>query len=563
MTRLAGSLLVVALAVAAPATAQTPQRGGTLTELAGSDIDYLDPGHSYYQFGFQIIGAMHRTLYSFTPADAQTPVPDLAAAAPELSEDRKTVTVRLRPGVRFAPPVNREVRAADVGYAIRRAFSTRVGGQYTVFFEDLVGAPSRASSAIPAIAGIEIPDDLTLVFRLRRATGVAFAAALVMPITAPVPEELAAPHDARNPSTYEQHVVASGPYMIPSAPDGRLTGYKPWRSIRLVRNPNWDATTDHRPAYLDEIVVDTDNVDGARAARRVLAGSRLVLDTNPPPEVGRTVARRYPGQTTRVPSGGWRWFPLNTQLAPLNDLNVRKAILAGVNREAVRAARGGAYTGRIPTHFLPPGMPGFEEAGGYKAGEDFMRYPRGNKSLARRYLRRAGYRRGRYSGKRELFVVTANVDPGLAQALVLERELEKLGFRVRLRTVPQDAVYTDWCQVPRRRVHICGSAGWFKDFADASSMLIPTFKGSEIFSAGNNNLPQLRVPRIDRAMEAAELLAGPERAAAWGAIDKAIVKRAPAIPFLWDETTLLWSKDVIGAGNPYTSLLDLSYTGLR
>ncbi len=95
-------------------------------------------------------------------------------------------------------------------------------------------------------------------------------------------------------------------------------------------------------------------------------------------------------------------------------------------------------------------------------------------------------------------MVTANVDPGKAQAEVAKAQLEKLGFKVRLRTVPQDAVYTEWCQQPAKKVAVCGSAGWFKDYNDPQSMLEPTFKGSNFSpEGGNNNLSQLQ-DREDR-----------------------------------------------------------------
>ena len=42
--------------------------------------------------------------------------------------------------------------------------------------------------------------------------------------------------------------------MVENDAQGKLIGYKPGKSIHLVRNPNWDKDTDFRPAYLDEIL---------------------------------------------------------------------------------------------------------------------------------------------------------------------------------------------------------------------------------------------------------------------------------------------------------------------
>ena len=111
-------------------------------------------------------------------------------------------------------------------------------------------------------------------------------------------------------------------------------------------------------------------------------------------------------------------------------------------------------------------------------------------AVAEKYMKAAGYSSGKYDGTDELLMVTANVDPGKAQAEVAKAQLEKLGFKIRLRTVPQDAVYTEWCQQPAKKVAVCGSAGWFKDYNDPQSMLEPTFKGSNISPGGRQQQPR-------------------------------------------------------------------------
>ena len=85
------------------------KQGGKLAYLAAGDIDYLDPGQTYYTFGFMVASAVNRTLYGFMPDDSNTTIPDLAEGPPEISADNKTVTVKIRKGVKYAPPVNREI----------------------------------------------------------------------------------------------------------------------------------------------------------------------------------------------------------------------------------------------------------------------------------------------------------------------------------------------------------------------------------------------------------------------------------------------------------------------
>src|SRR3954466_16030582 len=548
------------------ASSQTgqPKQGGALRQLGSSDVDYVDPGHTYFTTGYELAYAIGRPLYGFKPG-ATDPQPDVAADKPQISDDLKTITVKIKPNIKFAPPVNRPVTSKDIRYAFDRFFSVNVGGQYATYFSSIAGAPKSPTKGVKSISGITTPDDQTIVIKLSRPEAVVVSAALVMPITMPVPEEYASKFDAKNPSTYNTHVVATGPYMIKNDASGNLTGYQAGKEIDLVRNPNWDKSTDFKPAYLDSITWTTNEADASIAAQQVLTGSHQSLEANPPAAQLKDAVQNRKGQFQQVPAGAFRYFPMNTTIKPLDNINVRKAIIAAFDRDAALKARGGKFTGEIPTHFLPPGIPGFEEAGGMAGpGFDFLKNPRGDMNLATQYMKKAGYPSGKYTGSAKLLLIAANADPGKAQAQVAKAQLEKLGFKIQFRTVPQDAVYTEWCQVPPKKVAICGSAGWFKDFTDPQSMLDPTFKGANIFkNGGNNNLAQLNDPKIDAAMDKASGLQGEARNKAWAEIDKQITSDAPAVPFDWDKTTLIWSKDVNGVGNPYYDALDFSFTSLK
>jgi peptide/nickel transport system substrate-binding protein len=538
--------------------------GGLLKQLGSSDVDYLDPGHTYFTAGYQVAYVTQRPLYSFKPGQT-VPVPDLAAAKPEISSDLKTITVKIKPNVKFSPPVNRAVTSKDVKYAFDRFFSANVSGQYPSYFSSLEGVPSTPTKGVKSISGVTTPDDQTIVLKLSRPEAVSVAAALVMPITMPVPEDYAAKFDAKNPSTYNAHVVATGPYMVKNDAQGNTVGYQAGRSIDLVRNPNWDKTTDYRPAYVDEVQMTTNESDASISAQQVLTGSHMTLDSDPPAAQLRDAVTSKKGQFVQVPSGGYRWLPLNTTIKPLDDINVRKAILAAFDREAVRRVRGGRFIGDIATHFLPPGIPGFEQAGGLKGPPlDFLANPRGDMTVAANYMKKAGYPSGKYTGTDNLLLVTSNADPGKSQAQVAQAQLEKLGLKITLRTVPQDSMYTEWCQVPGKQVAICGDAAWFKDFLDPQSMLEVTFKGSNIVKpVGNNNLAQLDDKQVDAAMDKATLQQGSARLDAWGNVDKMITATAAAVPLVWDKTTLIWSKDVNGVANEYYDTIDFAFTSLK
>src|SRR4051794_3251771 len=550
------------------------KKGGKVTFLAAADVDYLDPGQTYYTFGYVVAYATQRPLYSFKPPDGTKPVPDLAAGDPQISADKKTITVKIRPGVRFSPPVNREVTSEDVKYAFERAFTANVPSGYaTSYFGDIVGAPTAPGKYKP-IAGIQTPDDQTIVFKLKRPTAVTVAAALVMPITMPVPKEYAEKFDKKSPSDYDQYVVATGPYMVRNDASGKAVGRDPGKSIDLVRNPNWDASTDYKPAYLDEIKIEEGNDDLTVASRRTLSGDSLMCcdSGQPPVAILRRALTTQKSQIARVGSGGTRWIALRTDKKPFDNLNVRKAVIAAADREALLLTRGGKEVGPIAQGYIPPGVGGFEESGGVKGFQEFdwMRNPNGDAALAKQYMLKAKAEGvpvsddGKYTGGEKLLTIATNADPGLQTATVAQGQLQQLGFKLNFRKVPQDTLYTRFCNVPESGYIICPNNGWFRDFSDPQSVLEPTFKGAAIKSQGNVNVSMLKDQAIDDAMTKASLIpAGAKRDQAWADINRMIVAQAPAIPYSWDDSFQLESKNVRGAMNGYPTPGALAFSSLK
>jgi peptide/nickel transport system substrate-binding protein len=585
-TLLLGVLLVLGLGVAAcggdddegdeQGTAQgTPaegKRGGKLTSLWAGDVDFIDPGQTYYQLGTHIVRATQSTLYNPKVDDASVAEPQLADGDPQIAEDGCTVTVKIKQGVRFSPPVDREVTSADVKYGIERGFFNTVNNGYAgAYFGPLRGAEVGVEPGTK-IAGIETPDDQTVEFNLQpeegedACPGGVLAGALQMPLAAPVPEDYAAEFDAKNPSTYGQNQVSTGPYMVENNAQGKAIGYEAGRRIHLVRNPNWDQSLDNRPAYLDEIEIQQGNDDPVVSSREVLEGQSMISgDQVPPPAILREAVTQRKDQLALVPSGGGRWAAMNSTIPPFDDINVRKAVIAGFDREALRLARGGEVVGDIPTHYIPPGMAGFEEAGGAEGfGLDFMANPKGDPELSAQYFREAGYESGKYEGSEELLMVGENAGVDERVAEVAAEQFSKLGFNIKLRKVTGDAMYTKFCNVPAAKVAICPNVGWLKDFPDPVTYLDPTFNGENILDQNNNNWTQLDDPALNEEMNAAKLISDPaERAEAWAEIDRKVTEMAPAVNYIWDDQPSLRSENVVGVMDADNALWSLSHTSLR
>ena len=548
------------------------KKGGTLTVINAADVDFIDPGAGYYQPTYMVDFATQRTIVGWPPDEIEEPQPDLAEADPTVSKDFKTITFKIKSGVKYNPPVDREIKAADFKYALERGMLPGVATSYhSSYFGDIVGydealsAVERDDSVAPELKGVTAPDDRTLVIKLDEPTSAVVIQALSLPIGAPVPEEYAKEFDAESPSAYGEHVVGTGPYMIENDEEGNLTGYKPGRQILIVRNPNWDPSTDYRPAYVDKIDFREGFTDVNSATRRILTGDGQVNgDILPEPQGLKLAATKYPDQLQLVDSGGSRYISLNTQIPPFDDINVRKAIIASADRDGLRLARGGELTGQVATHFLSPGIPGFEEAGGEKGPNlDFIANPRGDQQLAAEYMRKAGFKSGKYEGPPILVIgENAGVDKRVSE--VVRDIFAKLGFDVNLRLFSSDTAYTRFCNVPKSNYNACATTGWVKDFNDPQSILDVPFNGAAISSTNNSNWPLLDVPAVNKGIDDAALVAEPQpRADAWGAVDEQIMAQAPAIPYLWDTQPNVRSADVNGVMNLFNSTWDLSFTSLK
>jgi peptide/nickel transport system substrate-binding protein len=177
---------------------------------------------------------------------------------------------------------------------------------------------------------------------------------------------------------------------------GKAVGYEAGKRIHLVRNENWEETLGFQPAYLDEVDIREGNDDTTVASRKILSGQSLISgDFSPPPAILKQAITSRKDQLVLVPAGGGRWVSMTTTVEPFDDVNVRKAVIAGFDREAMRLARGGRLIGDIPTHFISPGIPGFDEAGGMKGPAlDFLSKPKGDLALAGEYFKKAGFASG-------------------------------------------------------------------------------------------------------------------------------------------------------------------------
>jgi peptide/nickel transport system substrate-binding protein len=545
-------------------------RGGTLTVYATADFIELDPGQAT-SIDFPVAYATQRPLFAYLPNTYSTLTPDMATLVPTsanggITDGGRTVTIHIRTNVHFSPPVNRAVTSADIAYAIERAANLR-NGYFQEYFgsesmSPLMGAQSPSYAGRP-IPGIRTPNRATIVFHMTKPGAPLLLHALTLPLSAPVPESLAGPLNRHGPTSYgTTRLVATGPYMVKSDSSGYIAGIgdQPGKSLTLVRNPNWNASTDYRPAYLDRI----DVVIGQHApnviGEQVLRGSDAVQLGDPTHLIANQAYRSYPSQVTFTPGQSNNWMSLNNVRGPLKNVNVRRAVWAALDRRAIVNAFGGPLFAMPLTHFIYPGVIGYALAGG--AAGPRVAYNadvNGNLQVAEKYMRRAGYPSGKYAGNATIQIVGTNDADYPAVVRVVNQAFTSLGFHTHVREFSHSEMY-GLCGAPKSEIDACPSAGWVRDFADPESVLYwPSYGPSD------QNLNQVNDLQINSAMARAALMVDPAaRAQAWADVDRMLVGQAVAAPLASRITPNIESANVAGVDALWNEgIWDFDFTSLK
>ena len=553
------------------------KKGGTLTVYSSGDFIHFDPGEAYYALDYDVNYATERPLFSYLPNTSTTLSPDLASQVPTvanggITDGGKTITVHIRPGVFFSPPVNREVTSADVAYGIERGANPNVANPYFGGYmgaaapAPLVGATANYKGG--PIPGIQTPNKFTIVFHLMKPGATMFVQSLSLPLSAPVPESFAGPLDKNSPTTYgTKYLVSSGPYMIQSNKQGLITGigYQTGKSLTLVRNPNWKASTDIRPAYLDRINVSI-GTDATVIGQTVLKGSDSVQLDTPTQSIVKLAYQQYPSQITFTPGAGEHYVTLNEQHGPFSNVNLRRAVYANLDRAGIIKVRGGPLVAEPATHFLYPGGNGFTQSGGYAGPQvPWNKNVNGSLSVAEQYMKAAGYKTGKYTGSATVQIVgtSSGNDPAVTQ--LTASDLSQLGFHTHVSLVDQSVMYSKYCGVPKQQIDVCPTGGWIRDFPDPLSTLWVPFYGPNIVSTGNVNSGMVNIPSLNAAMKAASLIVDPTaRAQAWANVDKMLVNLAVAIPEDFDNQPNIEAKNVAGVNDLWDEgEWDFSFTSLK
>src|SRR5438046_4654253 len=228
--------------------------------------------------------------------------PDLAESVPTTSADGKTVTVKLRTGVKFhnGDPLT----SADVKYTFDRILDTKTAAASRSFFTD--------------VDTITAPDPTTVIFNLKNPNA-ALVAYMAHPNTGIVSKKIG---EANADLSKKETAIGSGPF--------KLVEWVPDNYMRFEANKDYYVSGQ---PYLDGIRINVvpDESNLAAALRTKAADMAIVTDA----KVARTLRNESTIALDAKPSLSYNLLFLNTKRAPLSNVKVRQAIAYAIDRKAI------------------------------------------------------------------------------------------------------------------------------------------------------------------------------------------------------------------------------------
>jgi peptide/nickel transport system substrate-binding protein len=506
------------------------KKGGTLNLWSAQDADSWDPVRAYYAFVWDLNRLYTRKLVDY-PAkpgkEGLVLVPDLAAEMPTISADKKTYTFKLRSGLKFddgAP-----ITSKDIKYGIERVFAADVLSGGPVYLPAVLDQgqkyPGPYKDTDPNKLGLKsvtTPDDATIVFTLDSPYS-DFLNLLAMPGSGPVPQK------RDTGAKYGAAPASSGPYMF------KPGGIVPGKSAAWVRNPNWDQSTDTiRKALPDAInltittnaddldsrlIAGTADLDAGQTGVQAAARAKILQDPN------------LKANADTPTTGFLRYAGLSTKVAPLDNIECRKAIIYAADPTSLQAARGGPIAGGdIGTSMLPPNILGSDAK--YDPYNRLAGKPQPDKAKA------ALAACGKPTGFDTIISVRNNKPAEVKTAEALQAALKQVGINAKIDQFDGSQIAS--IQGSPNNAHKKGYGimigGWGADYPTGAGYIQALADSRFIPANGNYNLPEINDPTIDALFDQAKLETDPIKAGElYKQINQKVMEGAYYLPFVVDK----------------------------
>jgi len=444
---------------------------------------------------------------SLVELDEKLGVKPLLAESWDVSKDGLTYTFKLRKGVKWHD--GKPFTARDVAFTFYSVLDPKVTTPHRGYFDALVGFPELTNKDNPQKPGelaqkpIEILDDYTVRFHLRYPYG-AFLAVLVNPRAGIIPEHLLKGQDL-NTAEFNRKPVGTGPF--------RFVEWKRGERIVLEANPDYHAG---RPA-LDRLIYRV-IPDAVVLLQELRAGGVDFIERPPLTEVGRL--KQTPGlKVITADNTSYTYFGFRQDLAPFDDVNVRRALYHAIDIPAIVREVLQSY-GVVATGQFPPSSWAFDPS--VKA------YPY-DPTRAKALLAEAGWKPGSdgvlvKNGKRLSFSLRHDQADQTVKdtAIIIQEFLKKVGVEATIEPL-------DWPTFVKKLFasDFEGIVVGWTNFHDPDPFAYSIWHSSQWKA---RNFAHYKSPRADAALEAARRTADQnERKKHYAEFSKILMEDAPYV----------------------------------
>lgn len=506
------ALAALAVSVGATGAATKDHRGGTLRLLAKAAGGTLDPQVNYTLQYWQLFQATYDGLLAFKKAGGEgafTVVPDLAETLPQPTNGGKTWVFTLRKGIKFSN--GQPVTVNDVVASLRRIFKVKSptsGG----FYAGIVGA--KACLAKPA--GCTLKGGVSADPKKNTVT---------INLIAPDPEfkyKLAVPHASILPASAPANDAGTKP--IPSTGPYYFASYNPNKQLVLKRNPYFKQwSKDAQPAGYPDQITQSFGLTVEAQITAIENGQADWTLESPPADRLNEMGTKFASQTHVETLTAFWYAPMNTNLAPFNNVKARQAVNFAIDRNALVKIFGGPKLATPSCQVLPPGFPGHVDYCPYTKNPG-ARWSAPDVAKAKQLVKESG------TAGQKVTVLSSDDEVNKAVGVYLQSVLNQIGYKASVKPISGNIFFT-YVQNTKNKVQI-NVQQWYQDYPAASDFLNILF-GCDSFHPGSDssiNIAGFCDKKIDAEMKDALKTALTDEAAAnkeWAKIDKQVTDASP------------------------------------
>jgi len=407
-----------------------------------------------------IIGQCIEGLYEYRSDGSFEPA---GATGYTISDDGTVYTVTLREDAVWSD--GEPVVAQHYVDSVIRLLDPATAAEYAWLMYDIAGAEefNTGETDDPSTVGIKALDDYTLEITL---VGPRSYFETILPFSTFYPIRLDVVEQYGDQWTEPGNYVSNGPYLLDT--------WEHEAEVVLVKNPTyWDADN----VTIEKVTFPIITEDATSLA--LYENGELHVSGFPSEDVPRIVEDPVLSEELRIsPRPGVYYIGLNTLRAPTDNVNVRKALAAAIDRQSI-IDNVIQMPWRSPMSCTtPPNILGHQEYG--TCGYAF------DPEAAKQYLADAGYPDGEGFPVLQFWFNRADFNEDVIEAVAAMWE-ENLGIHVELRT-NEWAVYLDYldqCNNSKEDLAACEfnayRMGWVMDYGDPQNQLEVVFAPKSTF----------------------------------------------------------------------------------